>query len=322
MTTAPAPTRPTTETSRHRRRTRSVPVRTLLGVGAAAWLAVVLGACGDGSSSAVDAPAKASAADQGRADADPHTVDVVLDDFSFTAVDTEAAPGPVTIRARNEGAEPHQLTIGRPTGDLTAANFAERFERDGEAAVIDQVEWAGGPNALPPGETGVAVADLAPGDYIVVCFMPSADGTSHVMKGMVSELHVGEPDPTAPPTAEPVASETIEVEDFAIRLPEGFEGKGLVELANVGEQPHELVLLRPRDGKGIADIVAWNEAGQQGPPPYDFAGGLGVIEAGTSGWTELDLEPGSYLAVCVVPDLLGDGAPHVDHGMVATFEVT
>jgi hypothetical protein len=52
----------------------------------------------------------------------------------------------------------------------------------------------GDPAFAPPGEEDFLVADLEPGDYIVLCTVPvgptSTDGPPHAMQGMVAELTI------------------------------------------------------------------------------------------------------------------------------------
>ena len=185
--------------------------------------------------------------------------------------------------------------------------------------MLEQVTWVGGANAVPPGGSEEALVELSPGEYLIVCFMPSPDGTSHVMKGMVSTVRV---DAGTPTTDLPAPDATIEVKDFQIAMPEGFTGSGLVEMRNTGSQPHEVIFVRANDGATIADAFAWYGGDQSTPPPFTFAGGLGSAEPGSSSYARLDLRPGTYAAVCFLPDVMGDMQAHAAHGMVAQFEVS
>ena len=43
------------------------------------------------------------------------------------------------------------------------------------------------------GTSGVFTADLAPGDYGLICFVPDAkDGKPHLMHGMMKQITVGQ----------------------------------------------------------------------------------------------------------------------------------
>ena len=59
-----------------------------------------------------------------------------------------------------------------------------------------------------------------------------------------------------------------------------------------------------------------------GPSFADFepVGGLGWLSPGLTAWTEVDLSPATYVALCFVYDP-ETGLPHVAMGMVAVFTV-
>lgn len=296
---------------RYRRLVGVVPLVLLGAVVAAA----ILGGC------VADDGAGAAASSHGAHEAHaPDVVDVTLDDFVFRTSTAEVDAGRVTLRAHNLGREAHQLQIGRPDGELTATEIVRRWDEQGTGAAMSQIEWVGGPNMIEPGARTEAVSVLEPGEYVMVCVMPSPDGVAHVMKGMAATLTVsGDSERTSPPQPD----ETITVRDFAIDVPDGFRGQGLTELRNEGPQAHEVILMRLRDGQTLADLSEWDSGGQQGPAPFTFAGGVGTVEAGGRGWVRLDLKPGDYVAVCFVPDESNHHAevPHVDLGMLTTFSI-
>ena len=101
-----------------------------------------------------------------------------------------------------------------------------------------------------------------------------------------------------------------------ITLPKTFTGKGDVDVHNEGPQAHEVIFIKFKPGKTLADAAAWQAAGSKGPGPFTFAGGMGEIEPNETQQMHLDLPPGDYAALCVLPDVLGDGAaaPRPRHG--------
>src|SRR5690606_40832111 len=60
---------------------------------------------------------------------------------------------------------------------------------------------------------------------------------------------------------------------------------------------------------------------EDGPPPGEEVGMVGVFGPGETVYRAFDLTPGDYVAVCFIPDYLGDGAPHLMHGMIQAFTV-
>ena len=168
------------------------------------------------------------------------------------------------------------------------------------------------------GATQVATAELAPGHYVVLCFIPTAGehGMAHLSMGMVDELEVVETGTTAP---EPLPVATVELSDFAIAIPERFTG-GVVEVVNEGSVNHELILMRFHDGKSLADLAAWSQGGMPADRPFDYVGGTGTIAPKTRAWATLTLDSGDYVALCVVRGPTDQ--PHVDLGMITPFSVS
>ena len=191
------------------------------------------------------------------------------------------------------------------------------FHTQGELAALQMLDWAGGVNGTPPGATEQATSVLDSGNYLMVCFMPDADGVSHIDHKMVVPLEVG-PRGDAPT---PTADQQIKLADYSVTLPAGFTGQGTFEVDNTGQETHELILLRIKDDKTLDDLVAYAAGGNKGTPPYDYAGGVSSIASSTSAWVPLDLKPGSYVALCVVtsPTTMQQ---HVQMGMATPFTIT
>lgn len=117
-------------------------------------------------------------------DADAHLIEVAATEYAFDFEDPEA--GPVSFVISNDGHEVHEMSLVRFVGDATfdEAVAAEDPEADG---LIETVGFAG---PIAPGGEIVLNADLEPGRYIVICFVPGPDGTPHVESGMLREFTV------------------------------------------------------------------------------------------------------------------------------------
>jgi hypothetical protein len=100
---------------------------------------------------------------------------------------------------------------------------------------------------------------------------------------------------------------------------------------NTGQQPHELLLARSSEPVTAEQVLAMltSEGDDEGATPVDGgptfadltpAGGLGWLSPGQVAWTELDLQPGTYVALCFVFDPQ-TGMPHAMMGMVDVFTV-
>lgn len=250
------------------------------------------------------------------APARPHQVTITAHDYAFDAPDTLPA-GLTTITLRNRGHELHHVQLVRLEGGHTLPDFLGGLKAGGPPP-----EWAhlvGGPNTPVPGADAAATLDLAPGRYALVCFIPSADGAPHVMKGMSRELTVIAADHDDA-TRSPVPSATMTLTDYAFALSRPLaSGTTTLRVRNEARQPHEVLFLRLAPGKHVQDFASWVEH-QAGPPPAAPIGGTSGIEHG--GWNDLTLSltPGHYALVCFLPDG-GDGKPHAAHGMMREFAV-
>jgi plastocyanin len=247
-----------------------------------------------------------------------HELHVVADDYRFTSDHATVAPGVARIQLDNQGTEAHQMQVGRTDGRLTPEQFVDLFHHSGDLASVRALRWVGGVGVIEPGDQGEAEVELRPGDYLLVCYVPSPDGTSHVMKGMVTRLHVaGASGPTS--EAQPSAAQsTVRLRDYAIELPAGFRGRGEVRFTNVGHEPHEVVFMKLKRGRTLADVIAYGQDHHR-DVPFTFAAGVGSVAPGTSATAELALTPGQYLATCFVPG--PSGQQHVAMGMVTPFTI-
>ena len=277
-------------------------------------LAVAAAGCGETSSDA--APSVAGDPASGEVVV-ATTLEVTATDHHFTMSATTVAEGTVPIELVNEGRSPHQVLVARLAEGQTMDDYLAAFE-GGEVAADELITHAGGVNVVDPGTSGVGYADLAPGTYVVLCFIPGEEGEPHLMDGMIAELDVVA-DETVPAPSDAVGE--ISLVDFGFALPEGGFGEaGTYRVTNDGSSTHEMAIMRVDDGACLGDVATYLQSGFQGEPPVTFTVGAGGIEAGEDGYIDLDLEPGTYLAMCFLTDE-ATGKRHVELGMLSQFTV-
>ena len=112
---------------------------------------------------------------------------------------------------------------------------------------------------------------------------------------------------TSPSTASPTRSEA---------------GRISIEFTNDTEtdEPHEMLLMKRVDGadEPVSELLEMSEEelfGKVTPTAVAYAD-----DAGGSNVALVDLEPGAYIAICMIPTH-GDGPPHAINGMVDEFTV-
>jgi hypothetical protein len=237
-------------------------------------------------------------------------------DYAYAAPDTLPA-GVVTIRMTNRGEEPHHGQLLRLNDGVSFDQFVAALQQEGEGA-LRLTTPEGGPALIDPARTDEVTLDLAPGSYVLACFVPSPDGVPHLAKGMIKPLEVRASDRSA--AAAPEADGTFTMRDFSFDMPTTLPtGKSTYQVVNEGPQPHEFVVVKVAAGKTSEDVRTWYRT-PDAPPPFEAVGGINGLADGRAGFTTVDLGPGAYAAICVIPDQ-ASGVPHIELGMIQDFSV-
>jgi len=290
----------------------------LLRLPALLYLASAVAACrADRPAPTTDAavPSASAVAALPAATASVAPITVTATDFKLDMPATVPS-GAVSLRLVNSGKEFHQAQIVRLDQGKTVADLEAAMKHEGPPP--PWLHFVGGPNGIGPGQEATSISSLAPGNYALVCLIPSPDGVSHLMKGMIQPFEVSAGGAEA---ALPVASDTVRLGDYTFEPGRPITaGQHTFLVTNGAQQPHELVLLRLAPGKTVKDFGVWAESGMKGPPPALPLGGVAVIEHGDSGVFTADLTPGEYGMICFVPDAK-DGKPHLMHGMIKQITV-
>jgi len=244
------------------------------------------------------------------------TVEFDASDFSFTTPDTLPS-GLTTIRLINRGQEPHHAQLLRMNDGVTFDQFTASLQQEGEGA-LRLISGAGGPGAINPNGESEVTLDLKPGMYALACFISGPDGVPHMMKGMLKPIQVTEASESSAP---PQVQGTFTMKDFTFDMPSTLPaGRATYEVVNSGPQMHELNVLKLAPGKTTQDLIDW-DADSGAPPPVEAMGGMNAFSVNGSGYMTLDLQPGTYVAICNVPDP-ASGVSHAHLGMMREFTVT
>ena len=132
----------------------------------------------------VTSATSASVGDLAAADA---TIKLVDYDFELSA---PLAAGKQTILVENDGPQAHELALLKLAPGKTVADFAA-WDAGGMKGP-PPAEPIGGVVALDTGTRATFTADLTPGDYGLLCYVPDAkDGRPHLAHGMIKTIKVG-----------------------------------------------------------------------------------------------------------------------------------
>ena len=217
----------------------------------------------------------------------------------------ESAPNIILLP---EGRETDELLRELNGPDVAANGFPDWFST---TSII-------GVPVAPPGTTVRGVIDLPPGRYAVM----GEEFQPHVTLVVLPET-----DEMLP---EPVARESVSIGDGAITgVPERTPaGSYLWRVTATGEAPHRFQIYRyaepiTLDGVLAGLTLAEGEALPEGAldmSQVEQLGGMGLQSGGLTGWALLDLEPGTYIALCSMQD--GEESPmHGLLGEIAVFTV-
>jgi uncharacterized cupredoxin-like copper-binding protein len=161
--------------------------------------------------------------------------------------------------------------------------------------------------------------NLEPGLYAMMCDIADAQGTPHMMKGMLRPLTVRSRGNGA---LMPRPDVEIDLTEFAFSAPAELQaGLRVVEVRNVGSQPHMALVWRLLPGTSASAVVHWMDTPSDRSQPVALMGGVPPLAPGQEAQLLLDLDVGHYLLICLVDDDAHDHQAHYDKGMVKEFTV-
>jgi hypothetical protein len=135
-------------------------------------------------------PFEVTAATGAASDELPAADDTVrIADYTFTETQPFAA-GHRTILVQNIGPQVHELVLLRLAPGKSTADFGKWAEQGMKGP--PPAMPLGGVGAMDKGGSGVFTADLTPGEYGFICFVPDVkDGKPHLAHGMIKQFKVG-----------------------------------------------------------------------------------------------------------------------------------
>jgi hypothetical protein len=228
--------------------------------------------------------------------------------------------GLVTFTVSNAGKGAHALLISRLKHPLTQKEIIATLDKNKVADIEAAFEAKGGIPDVRPGTSWQETVELEPGTYVLADY--GYNGTKlNYQRGLIQTIDVKSGGPKAAP---PKAIGKIELKDFAfdISLPKPFHGKGIIEIPNTGEQPHELTLVSTPPGKGPKDVMNIIHQGAiDAPDGYAIYKMLALIDPGNTAYVRFNLPKGHYVAIDLIVDPKQNNL-HADLGQVGELDVT
>jgi hypothetical protein len=236
--------------------------------------------------------------------------------------ETTVPAGRTLVRLENVGEESWHGFMLQVPDDVTDERVVADLGPEAEAPPpwLFEAIYPGFPGETLPDQANLALVDLSPGRYIVL------GDTVQPFEVVGAAATPG----ATLAAQEPVADGTVRLFEFNFQFPDTLAaGRQLWAVTNAGREPHELLLARspqPITAEQVMELLAGESEEatptRGGPSFADFepVGGMGWLSPGLTAWTEVDLAPGTYVALCFVYDP-ETGMPHTALGMVAVFTV-
>lgn len=112
------------------------------------------------------------------------TLEIAMDDYSFSPADATATAGTTTITAPNQGGIEHELVVFKTNADPAQLPTGSDGAVD-EDKLAAEAQSAGEITDVAPGDTGEGEFELTPGTYVLFCNLPG-----HYVQGMYGALTV------------------------------------------------------------------------------------------------------------------------------------
>jgi hypothetical protein len=233
-----------------------------------------------------------------------NTLGVKASEYQFKVSGTPKA-GWVEIGFDNTGVEDHMMATVQLKPGVTLKQLKKAASSDGDAAfqkiaAPDATENgpSGMPDILGPKQETATITQLPAGHYGLLCFVPTADGTPHFMKGMTDTFDVKKGKSSLKPPTDGVTDVTLS--DSAITFPSENVGRSVtLKVTNTGTAEHGFTFVKVDDGKTLDDVKSYFDAlfsGQSpsGDAPGAIVGGISGVDPGKTAYLEQRLEPGHY----------------------------
>ena len=262
-----------------------------------------------------------------------NVINIITRSMEFQSVDTIPS-GWNTFKYQNLSNETHFFLLDKYPEGKTVENtltdvapvFVEGMDlinegksEEGFAAFSKLPKWyseivfSGGSGLIAPKHTAITTVKLAPGYYIMECYVKMPNGKFHSTMGMAKTMIVTEEDSgNLPPTA--TINITLSGEEGITYDKSITKGQQVFSVFVKDQKPHEnfiwhdVNLVKLSESASEEALETWMDwshpKGLITPVPdgVTFLGGVNDMPAGSTGYFYADLNPGKYALISEVPN--------------------
>jgi len=255
-------------------------------------------------------------------------INLVATDTDITGMPSSVAAGRYLVTLDDQtkdqevepsfGVLPSSVTIDQALKDLNSNS--EKIP-----SWVYDATWAGGPNPYA-GQTDAAVVELTAGTWWVA-FDRQTDSDPQPTDTAVELQVTGEAAATPAAVAGAVP---VNMREYTFEFPATVSsGPQIWDMGNTGEQPHFMVLFGVPADTTVDQMMSTVNSFMTGTPAADALNfedihdvyDTSFISPGQHEWIQLNLDPGTYAAVCFFGDK-ETGQPHALLGMIQVFTVS
>ncbi|MCW5515548.1 hypothetical protein [Muriicola sp. Z0-33] len=261
-----------------------------------------------------------------------NVIEIITENMDFQMQDTIPS-GWNTFRYKNLSPQTHFFLVDKypegktsedaeklvgPVFDQAMKLIMEGKIEEGYAEFANLPEWfgevlfMGGSGLLSPGQVAETTIKLAPGKYILECYVKMSNGKFHTSMGMTKDLVVSQ---------ENSGNKELKADiDVAISSTAGIEFNDTIsagnhifsvyykdQIAHENFVGHDINLVKLNQNSDLELLEIWmNWAEPKGliePAPADviFLGGVNDMPEGSTGYFTAELKPGKYALISEVP---------------------
>ncbi|WP_086478129.1 MULTISPECIES: hypothetical protein [Arenibacter] len=274
-----------------------------------------------------------------------NVIEIITENMDFQMPDTITS-GWNTFRYKNLSPQTHFFLVDKypegktandaenlvsPVFDSAMKLIMEGKVEEGYAEFEKLPEWfgevvfVGGSGLVSPGQIGETTLKLAPGKYVIECYVKMSNGIFHTSMGMTKDLVVSNTDSGNKPLTADVdisisSTEGIVFNDSVSAGKHTFSVFYKDQIAHEHFVGHDIHLVKLEEDANLEELEVWmNWSDPKGlidpsPKGVTFIGGVNDMPAGNTGYFTATIEPGKYALISEVPNASSKN-------MLKTFEV-